>query len=584
MTHIVNTKLGENRGNRRIWLEGAKLAREGYEPGRTYDLAMSKAKVVLTPSPNGKYVISKKTRNGKLIPVIDISRSELAELFDGVETLRVLVTKGRIVITAHHQQQRVTERVERLVSRLHEGEPLRVCSLFHGAGVLDSALHAGLERVGVESKIGVAVEIEMSYLDSSLANNPELWDDESIPIESPIQQVNLGRNPPQMDILIGGIPCTGASRSGRSKNKLEFAESHDAAGAMFFNFLSFVEVINPAIVLIENVSEYATTASMAVIRSVLGSLGYDLQERILDGNEFGALEARKRLCAVAVSKGLDGVFDLEAVKPHVTKPNQLSDVLETVPMDSDRWKSYDYLAAKEIRDKAAGKGFARQLLTGEKAYCGTIGRGYAKARSTEPFLVHPEDPALSRLLNPVEHARAKGVPERVIAGLSATTAHEILGQAVVYPAFEAVAMALGRALLDAAGIGHGRYQEIFIETVDPENDGFIGGDDMGEGLALLDLVTGQVRLVAEGRQAGWPILLWETGVTLWARDGEPRRVAPVKPGPEPALETNIHGRILEHVRKHGESYFVDVLSEPGQLLLADLNQPISRPHAMPVAA
>jgi len=30
MTIIVNTKLGENRGKKRIWLEGAKIAREGY--------------------------------------------------------------------------------------------------------------------------------------------------------------------------------------------------------------------------------------------------------------------------------------------------------------------------------------------------------------------------------------------------------------------------------------------------------------------------------------------------------------------------------------------------------------------------
>lgn len=33
MASIINTKLGENRGKARIWLEGGKLAREGYLPG-----------------------------------------------------------------------------------------------------------------------------------------------------------------------------------------------------------------------------------------------------------------------------------------------------------------------------------------------------------------------------------------------------------------------------------------------------------------------------------------------------------------------------------------------------------------------
>src|SRR5690606_27281726 len=105
-----------------------------------------------------------------------------------------------------------------------------------------------------------------------------------------------------------------------------------------------------------------------------------------------------------------------------------------------------YLAEKEKRDKAAGKGFSRQLLTGDEPYCGTIGKGYSKARSTEPFIVHPQTPELSRLLTPLEHSRVKGIPEEVIEGLADTTAHEILGQSVVYPAFQAVAQEIGHSL------------------------------------------------------------------------------------------------------------------------------------------
>lgn len=447
MSTIINTKLGENRGKARIWLEGGKLEREGYVPGDQYDLAVAEGRVVITPSESGSYTVSRKTRNGRLIPVIDICREDLAELFDGVEMLRVLVTKGRIVIEAHQQHQKVKERVERLLNRISSGEPLRVCSMFHGGGVLDGAVHSGLDQVSVKSKIGVAVEIESAYLESSLANNPQLWDEKSVPVESPIEYVRLGDNTPQMDICCAGIPCTGSSRAGKSKNKLVHAEDHKAAGAMFFHFLNFVQAINPAIVLIEQVPEYANTASMSVIRSVLASLGYDLQERILDGNEFGVLERRKRLCAVGISKGLEGVFDLEGVTPHVTKPSQLKDVLEEVAHDSVRWKSFDYLADKEKRDKAAGKGFARQLLTGDEEFCGVIGRHYAKCRSTEPFIIHAANPELSRLLTPTEHARVKGIPERMIEGLSDTVAHQVLGQSVIYPAFEAVAMALGKSLI-----------------------------------------------------------------------------------------------------------------------------------------
>ncbi|MDA1379357.1 hypothetical protein PCI56_04990 [Plesiomonas shigelloides subsp. oncorhynchi] len=68
------------------------------------------------------------------------------------------------------------------------------------------------------------------------------------------------------------------------------------------------------------------------------------------------IERRKRLCVVALSHGIDG-FELEKVQSVRTKESRIQDILEPVPLDSERWKSFDYLAEKELRDKAAGKGF-----------------------------------------------------------------------------------------------------------------------------------------------------------------------------------------------------------------------------------
>lgn len=479
MATVINSKLGEHRGKKRVWLEGQKLAREGYQPGMKFDLEPSDQKMLIKLSDQGRFTVSRRNRNGKTYPVIEVNTEELAEMFDGVEMLRIAIKSRSIVISAHHQQQRVNERVERLIRKLESGEPLRSCSLFHGGGVLDRAIHEGLKRAGFESKVGVAVEMEGKYLDSSLRNNPELWDEESTVIESPIQSVNITHNAPQVELLFGGIPCTGASRAGRTKNKLKFAESHEAAGSMFFHLLQFIQILNPVCCILENVSDYQSTSSMEVIRSVLKSLGYSLQERILDGNEFGALEKRKRLCVVAVSEGIEG-FDLDNVMPVRTKESCINDILEPVPYASNRWKTFDYLAEKEKKDMAAGKGFARQLLTGEEPYCGVAGKGYCKARSTEPFLVNPLNDAYSRLFTPVEHCRIKGVPESVIDGLSDTVAHEVLGQSVIFPAFEAVASELGDSLWKWQG-----YKPALVEVVDDDQP-CIGGDDFHWAKVLID--------------------------------------------------------------------------------------------------
>jgi len=454
MATLINTKLGSNRGRSRIFLEGTKLAREGYVPGGRFDIiADGEKRLVLKMAEQGRYKISKRTRNGRTHPIIDINRAELADIFAGVEMLRCMVAKGKIIITAHFQEKRVNDRAERLMRKLEEGEPLRVGSLFHGAGTLDRALHDGFAKAGINTKTGVAVELESKYLDASLANNPDIWDQHSIPMQTPIQALDLRGTTMEMDIVAGGIPCTGASRSGISANHIQYAEEHEAAGALFFNFLSFIQAVNPAIVIAENVPEYANTAGMAVVRSVLGSLGYEVQERIMCGNAYGTLEKRRRLCVVAISKGLEGVFDINQIDPLCAKPATVGDILE--PFDSvpaETWKTYDYLAKKEARDLAAGKGFKRQQVTADATSVATITRGYSKVRSTDPHLLHPTDPTLSRLFTPVEHARLKGVPEDLIEGLSATTAHEVLGQGVIFPLFAAVARSIGIAIKHASGL------------------------------------------------------------------------------------------------------------------------------------
>lgn len=445
MATIVNTKLGEHRGRKRVYLQGQKLEGEKFTPGKRYDVFRKDSQVLLKITEDGKYKVSRKNRNGRELPVIDLTAYEVAETFGDAEMLRVAIMDGRIVISVHFLEEKVERRETRMKHRIFSGDRLRTASFFHGGGVLDSAIHAGLKDAGVDSKISIAIEQDGTFLDASLKNNPQLWDYLSVPIESPIQLVRTDQAT-EVDVCIAGIPCEGASIAGRTKNKLEFAESHETAGSMFYHFLSLVTALNPAVVVIENVEAYASTSSMAVIRSVLKELKYSLSERVFEGNEFGVLESRKRLCVVAFSDGLANGFDLDQVLPVREKESCISEILEDVPLDSDRWKSMDYLKAKEKRDQAAGKGFKRQLLTGGEPSCATINKSYAKLQSTGVFLVHPEDPELSRIFTPKEHARCKACPESIVDGLSDTIAHQLLGQAVCFPVFQAVGYALGSML------------------------------------------------------------------------------------------------------------------------------------------
>lgn len=443
MANVIYTRLGERRGNRRLWLEGTRLANQGIVPGIRFDLRMEKGRAVLQFGEQGERVVSRRQRNGKELPVIDVNSAELEQALGQAERIRVVIRRDCIEVTVHHHEMAERDRVQRLLAKLADGRPLDIGSLAHGGGILDHAIHTGLRDAGIPSRLAFAVEIEKAYLDCSQQNN-EVWDAESVGIEAPMEEVEV-RKLPKCDVLLSGLPCTGASLSGRAKNGLKRAEEHETAGALYLAFLNVVQATRPSVVLLENVPAYQGTVSYLVINQVLEGLGYTVHDTILDGHALGALERRQRLCMVAVSRDVKG-FDFDGLKPVRTREESISAILDDVPEDSERWRAFEYLDAKQERDKEAGKGFSRQVLSGDEEGCGTIGRGYAKCRSTEPFLLKPDGSGLQRIFTPREHARLKGIPEHLIDGVSDTIAHEILGQSVIHPAFKAVGRLLGATL------------------------------------------------------------------------------------------------------------------------------------------
>ncbi len=279
-----------------------------------------------------------------MTPLIEVRSHELSNVFDNVERVRVAIRQGRIVITAHHQDVKVAEREKRLIEKLRRGEELAVGSLFHGSGVIDRAMHSGLLRSGVGSFVQVGVEIEPVYLDCSLRNSPMLWRDDSVAICSDIRRGELGQQ-----CAPGRAAAGRFALHRRLPQRTQQKQAVVRRGACRRRF---------AVRLLPRCGQGAESGSgCAGERAgvpgqcfdgghplVLSSLGYQLSEAVLDGNEFGALERRRRLAMVAVSRGLDTVFDFSSLKPVRQKEATLKELLEDLPLDSERWKPYDYLA------------------------------------------------------------------------------------------------------------------------------------------------------------------------------------------------------------------------------------------------
>lgn len=455
MKAYETTTIGQHRGRPRLWLQGHKARRAGFLPGGRFSVRHDEARkmLVLEVDEHGARRVSRKLVGAQEVPVIDINSSGDLAVLAGFEEVRVVVQSLRIVILPSAVELAKKERLARLRAKIASAAAIAVGSLSHGGGVLTHALHTGMKATGIRTKLAFANDIRPELLEHASMHN-DAWDEGTISIGAPMQQLaadawameRLGK----VEVLEAGIPCSGASRSGRAKNGAGHAEAHPEVGHLVVSFLAVVAKTQPAIAVLENVVPYQTAASMHILRHQLRDLGYKVHETVLRAPEWNVLESRERLCVVAVTEGVE--LDLALLARPATQVRRIAEILEPVGDDDERWSAMAYLVAKQARDLAKGSNFKMQIVTGESTSCPTITKGYAKVRSTDPKLRAPHDASLLRQFTLVEHARLKGIPEGLIEGLGLTLGHELMGQSVCYPPFVAVGELLGRAMLADAGV------------------------------------------------------------------------------------------------------------------------------------
>lgn len=442
-------RIGSQRGGRRIWLEGSRLEKAGFSPQRRYhvDIDRRTRTMVLRVANDGDRLVTRKQRGGRTFPIIDLCNGAHLAMFEGLEQVRVVFSDGSLRISPVASDQRRLDRMARLRDRMATGAPIEVGSVSTGVGVLSLAIHQGLSDAGIASRTAFVCDIDGGYLQQCEEANP-CFDRDTVVVDAPMQEIAHDHaalaDLPSIDILEAGIPCTAHSSAGRAKKGLAMPEDDPAVGHLAAAFLAITAALNPAVVLVENVPNYMTSASFSILSNQLTEWGYEVTSTVISGADHNVIEHRERMALVAVTKGID--FDPADIRRPAPRDRRLGDILDDVPSDDPSWSSMDYLREKEERDLEAGKGFRMQIFDGNSSRVSTIGRGYAKVRSTEPKIAHPDKPGLLRQLTPAEHARCKGIPEGLVKDMPITRAHEVLGQSVLFDPFRAVGAAIGRSL------------------------------------------------------------------------------------------------------------------------------------------
>jgi DNA (cytosine-5)-methyltransferase 1 len=445
--------IGKSKGRPRFYLDGLQAIRAGFSPGEKFEVEVDGQKVIIHKCEDGSRTVVAKNvkRKGEtsVTPVIDINSKELLAIFEGMDAIRVVVSNDRVYLLPLASQARKVERLDRLKNKLINGQPLAAGSMAHGGGVLAHAIHTGLSDAGVECDLKFANELRDDLLLQAIEHN-DVWSENTASLAVPMQELAqdewlLGRLP-KLELLELGLPCSGASLAGHTKNGLTKMEDHEEVGHLVHSALVVISKTNPAVVLLENVPRYADTASSQILRHQFRDMGYKTHEAILDGADFGCIEGRVRWCMVAVTSGIE--FNFEDLRPHARIVRTVQEAIDpTIELNDERWREVTYLKEKEIRNKEAGDSFKMQFVVPESTKVPTIRKGYFKGGSCDVRLRHPTDDRLSRLFTASEHAKIKGVPPELIEGLAQTNAHQLLGQGIVYEPFRAAGQRIGEHLL-----------------------------------------------------------------------------------------------------------------------------------------
>jgi len=265
---------------------------------------------------------------------------------------------------------------------------------------------------------------------------------------------------PDHDILTAGFPCQPFSIAGVSKKNalgMKHGFADETQGTLFFDILRILKAKQPRAFLLENVrnlKSHDKGRTFHVIRSSLEELGYDVHERVIDG-QLVVPQHRERIYIVGFKPPVKFDWPSSRDISQYRIASRLGEMLDKdVPakytLTDHLW---EYLQNYKEKHRLAGNGFGFGLV-GPNDITRTLSARYYKDGSEILIRQRGKNP---RRLTPRECARLMGFDrpreKDFKIPVSDTQAYKQFGNSVVVPVVQAIAarivLALDENQLDA---------------------------------------------------------------------------------------------------------------------------------------
>lgn len=188
------------------------------------------------------------------------------------------------------------------------GRRVRVGDVFSGGGIFSLGVDEALRAAGYQAEHTFGLDFDRDAISTFGFNFPE-----SLAMHTDVASITAGqvgarrssaerdfmRAVGGLDILVAGPPCQGHSDLNNHTRR------DDPKNSLYFSVARLAEILEPSLVLIENVPGVVHDRSAVVQRTAeaLESLGFHVSSRLVDMSKLGVPQTRKRFVLVGSRRG-----------------------------------------------------------------------------------------------------------------------------------------------------------------------------------------------------------------------------------------------------------------------------------------
>ena len=206
-------------------------------------------------------------------------------------------------------------RLETAPKRPSYGPACRVADLFSGCGAMSLGVQEACRALGTAFLPVLAADLDpaaeqvyrQNFPDADFERTPlQLVVDQPLGAKPSATERALRRRVGTVDILVGGPPCQGHSDLNNHTRRV------DSKNALFDRMARFAQLVQPTSIIIENVAGVRHDENGVFDRTAetLAALGYHVHFGLLDADQFGVAQRRRRLFLIGTTNSAFSVDDL----------------------------------------------------------------------------------------------------------------------------------------------------------------------------------------------------------------------------------------------------------------------------------